>query len=419
MTTINPPPLRSPADPRHLLAGFPARLKALRTARQLSLQELAQRAGVTKAFLSLLERGANMPSAASLEALATALNVPVSTLFPDQAAAPERVSLVRAPERIAEPGPPYVSINLRDPLFLHNEFNPFIIACDRATFSAQTATVVGEQFVFMLTGCLEYAYDDVVYTLRPGDALYFNATIPHGPQKLHARHAEYFTCFVTEGYAWFDMRMHVRGGTPLPPHIPSSRPLLQRIARKVRLARLNRFELVETVSARAGLKVSTVAAIEEGRVNPSAATLLRLAHAFNLPLQYFLEPTDYPHQACFITADARVRATSAADDGAERYPLAQPLGLPLFFMPELRIYHRRHALPAPAAASGQFFVLILDGACEFRCGDAVYALNTGDALAGYARDLHGVTRVLSASVSLLHITSDMAGMVSSALERLR
>lgn len=413
------PTLRAPADPSQLLAAFPARLKALRTAHHLSLQELAERAGVTKAFLSLLERGANMPSAASLEALATALNVPVSILFPDQAAAPVRVSLVRAHERITERGAPYVSMNLRDPLFAHSEFNPFVIAFDRSTFSPQTATVVGEQFIFMLTGCLEYVYDDVVYTLRPGDAFYFNATIPHGPHKLHSRHAEYFTCFVTEGYAWFDMRMHFRGGSPLPPHLPSSRPLAQRIARKLRLVRLNRFELLETVSAHAGLKVSTVAAIEEGRVNPSAATLLRLAHAFNLPLQYFLEPTDYPHQACFITADARVRAAVAADDGVERYPLAQPLGLPLFFMPELRVYHRRRALPAPATASGQFFVFVLDGACEFRCGDAVYTLHVGDALTGYARDPHGVTRVLAPSVSLLHITSDMAGMVSSALDRLR
>lgn len=413
------PTSRAPADPSHLLAGFPARLKALRTAQHLSLQELAARAGVTKAFLSLLERGVNMPSAASLEALAMALNVPVSTLFPDQVAAPVRVSLVRAHERIVEPSPPYASISLCNPLFLHNEFTPFIIACDRATFTPQTATVVGEQFVFMLTGCLEYVFDDVVYTLRPGDALYFNAAIPHGPRALHTRHAEYLTCFVTEGYAWFDMRMHFRGGSPLPPHIPSSRPLLQRIARKLRLVRLNRFELIETVSAHAGLKVSTVAAIEDGRVNPSAATLLRLAHAFNLPLQYFLEPTDFPHQACFITADARVRAAVAADEGVECYPLAQPLGVPLFFMPELRVYHRRRTLPAPVSASGQFFAFVLDGACEFRCGDAVYALTTGDALAGYARDPHGVTRVLSTSVSLLHVTSDLAGMVSSALDRLR
>lgn len=411
--------MRAPADPDHLLAAFPARLKALRTAHHLSLQELAERAGMTKAFLSLLERGVNMPSAASLEALAQALNVPISTLFPDQAAAPVRVSLVRAHERIAEPGPPYASLNLLDPLFMQNEFHPFIIACDRKSFSPQTVTVVGEQFIFMLTGCVEYRYDDVLYTLRPGDALYFNGTIPHGPQKLHTRHAEYFTCFVSEGYAWFDMRMHFRGGSPLPPHIPSSRPLAQRIARKLRMVRLNRFEVVETVSARAGLKVSTVTAIEEGRVNPSVATLLRLAHAFNLPLQYFLEQTDYPHQACFITRDARVRAAVPAENGVERYALAQPLGVPLFFTPELRVYHHRRALPPAASVSGQFFVFVVEGSCEFRCGDAVYVLNSGDALAGYGRDPHGVVRVLSPSALLLHITSDMAGMVSSALERLR
>jgi len=410
--------LRMPADPDHLLAAFPARLKALRSARRISLHELAKRAGVTKAFLSLLERGANMPSAASLESLATALGVPVSTLFPDQAATPVRVSLVRHNERIAERGAHYVSLNLRDPLFVRNEFNPVIIACDRSTFSPQTGTTVGEQFIFMLKGSIDYVYDDVVYCLHPGDALYFNAAIPHGPQKLHTRHAEYLTCFVVESYAWFDIRMHIRSDSPLPPHVPSSRPLIQRIARKLRHVRLNRFELLETTAAAAGLKLSTIAAIEEGRVNPSAATLLRLAHAFNLPLQYFLEPTDYPHQACFCTARARGHSVSSTRDGYECYPLAQPLGVPLFFMPELRVYQRRTPVPPPAA-SGQFFVFILGGACEFRCGDAVYTLAEGDALAGYARDAHGVTRLASPSVTVLHISSDMAGMVSAALDRLR
>ncbi len=407
------------ADPEQLLAAFPARLKALRTARHLSLQELALRAGVTKAFLSLLERGANMPSAASLESLATALGVTVAALFPDQAAEPVRVSLVRRGARISEHGTQYASHNLRDPLFVRNEFNPVIIACARSTFGPQRATTVGEQFIFMLQGSIDYLYDDVVYRMRPGDALYFNAAIPHGPQQLHTRQAEYFTCFVVEGYAWFDMRMRVRGGSRLPPHVPSSRPLSQRIARKLRHVRLNRFEMLETTSANSGLKQSTITAIEEGRVNPSAATLLKLAHAFNLPLQYFLEPTDYPHEACFFTTDARVRSVAAEEGACERYPLAQPLGVPLFFMPELRVYHRGGALQAPASASGQFFVLVVDGSCEFRCGDEVCTLAAGDALTGYARDAHGLTRVLSPSATLLHITSDMAGMVSAALDRLR
>ncbi|MCX7847531.1 MAG: helix-turn-helix domain-containing protein, partial [bacterium] len=107
---LTTPRYRVPPDPDQLLAAFPQRLKALRTARHLSLHELAQRAGVTKAFLSLLERGVNAPSAASLEALAAALNVPVSALFPDEAATPLRVSFVRQAERVAERGHAYTCL---------------------------------------------------------------------------------------------------------------------------------------------------------------------------------------------------------------------------------------------------------------------------------------------------------------------
>ncbi|MCX7847047.1 MAG: cupin domain-containing protein, partial [bacterium] len=313
----------------------------------------------------------------------------------------------------------YTTLNLLNPLLLHSEFHPFVIVCERSSFTPQEVSIVGEQFVFMLSGSLDYFYDDVLYTLRPGDALYFNALVPHGPRTLHTGHAEYLTCFVTEAYAWFDMRLHFRGGSPLPPHLPSSRPLPQRLARKLRLVRLNRFELLETVSARAGLKVSTLAALEQGQVNPSAATLLRLAHAFNLPLQYFLDPTDYPHQACFTPVEARARAAVTSTQGNYRYALAQPLGAPLFFMPELHIYHRRAHLPPLATSPGQFFVFIIDGTCEFRCGDALFTLQPGDALTGYSRDPHGLTRLLTSHVSLLHITSDLAGMLATALEHMR
>ena len=57
------------------------RLRELRTARGLSLSELARRSGVGKATVSELEAGRRNPTLETLYALVTALKVPLSALY--------------------------------------------------------------------------------------------------------------------------------------------------------------------------------------------------------------------------------------------------------------------------------------------------------------------------------------------------
>jgi transcriptional regulator with XRE-family HTH domain len=59
------------------------RLRALRTARGLSLSELARRSGVGKGTLSELEGGTRNPTLETLYALTTALNRPLSAVLSD------------------------------------------------------------------------------------------------------------------------------------------------------------------------------------------------------------------------------------------------------------------------------------------------------------------------------------------------
>ncbi|MEW2293038.1 helix-turn-helix transcriptional regulator [Streptomyces sp. NPDC006743] len=59
------------------------RLRALRTARGLTLSELARRSGVGKGTLSELESGTRNPTLETLYALTTALNRPLSAVLSD------------------------------------------------------------------------------------------------------------------------------------------------------------------------------------------------------------------------------------------------------------------------------------------------------------------------------------------------
>ena len=67
------------ADPWAVRLG--AFIRARRTAARLSLRELAQRANVSKAYLSQVERGQHEPSLTVLMAIADGLGVPPATLL--------------------------------------------------------------------------------------------------------------------------------------------------------------------------------------------------------------------------------------------------------------------------------------------------------------------------------------------------
>lgn len=67
-----------------------ARVRDLRKAQGATLDQLAQRSGVSRSMISLIERGASSPTAAVLSKLAAALDVPLATLFDTAPADAER-----------------------------------------------------------------------------------------------------------------------------------------------------------------------------------------------------------------------------------------------------------------------------------------------------------------------------------------
>ncbi|NBV78983.1 MAG: helix-turn-helix domain-containing protein [Verrucomicrobia bacterium] len=70
-------------------SSFPANLKRARKARGMTLMKLAEAAGTTHGYLSLLENGQRaMPPGAMLEKIADALAVPLSELVRDDASVP-------------------------------------------------------------------------------------------------------------------------------------------------------------------------------------------------------------------------------------------------------------------------------------------------------------------------------------------
>lgn len=169
-----------------------ARLKTLRTEAGLSLSELALRSGLTKGFLSQVERGKRVPSIGRLLKVASALRQPVSSFFASAQEA-EPVSIVRRNER--RPFAPdgsrgdtnYEALTYKRP---NNILEAFIMRLPSTAERRQFMDHAGEEFVFVLRGRVELRLKDRRYTLRPGDCSHFDSSIPHIHYSTGRRQAE-------------------------------------------------------------------------------------------------------------------------------------------------------------------------------------------------------------------------------------
>ena len=162
---------------------LPHRLRTLRQ-QALSLEQLAQRTGLTKSYLSKLERGLSEPSISTVLRLAEAYGVGVSQLVgSDQNAQDELVSLVRVADREALQrgglGAEYRYESLAGRRKV-KAMEPFVVHPPRE-FPDATAVFPhpGEEFLLVLKGAIEVQVGERQFRLDAGDSLYFDSELPH------------------------------------------------------------------------------------------------------------------------------------------------------------------------------------------------------------------------------------------------
>jgi len=174
-----------PANNRSIAALEPFklsdRLRGLRTGRGLSLDVLAQRTGLTKGFLSLIERGLKAPSISTLLRLSETYQLPLGALLDEPRPTEPKYSLVRrdARKKYAREGSlygyRYEAIAYAKKL---KRMEPFIVSpplrVPRKFFQHD-----GDEMVYVLEGQVEIHLGKEKIRLTPGDCLYFDASTPH------------------------------------------------------------------------------------------------------------------------------------------------------------------------------------------------------------------------------------------------
>ncbi len=162
-----------------------SRLNKIRKDRQLSLEDLASATGFTKSYLSKIENAKKVPPIGSLSLITGALGIELSHLFQpaQEEQKPEtRASVVRATERQSVVrggttfGYDYESLGAG---FKGKRMDPFVF-----TFPCHIGEDVhfeheGQEFVFVVSGRLEFKVDQDKWDLGPGDSIYFDAALPH------------------------------------------------------------------------------------------------------------------------------------------------------------------------------------------------------------------------------------------------
>ncbi|MFB7948535.1 helix-turn-helix domain-containing protein [Kitasatospora phosalacinea] len=165
------------------------RLRALRTQNRLSLEALAAQAGVTKSYLSKVERGLSEPSISTALKLAQALGVEVGRLFSEEVE-PELVTVVRAGERTplgGAQGSRYEGIAAALP---GKQMVPFMVYPPVDGPVEAFKSHRGEEFLFVHAGHAELEFPERTVALGPGDSVYFNAAVPHRCRSTGGRAAE-------------------------------------------------------------------------------------------------------------------------------------------------------------------------------------------------------------------------------------
>jgi transcriptional regulator with XRE-family HTH domain len=153
----------------------------------MSIAELCSATGLSQGMVSKIENGNTSPSLATLRALSAALNVPVTALFRSYEEQRDAV-FVPAGEGLAierrgtRAGHEYQLLGHS----LHGDVSvePYLITLQEGSEVFPLFQHAGVEFIYVLSGSMVYRHGSSTYALNPGDSLFFDADVTHGPDEL-------------------------------------------------------------------------------------------------------------------------------------------------------------------------------------------------------------------------------------------
>jgi transcriptional regulator with XRE-family HTH domain len=163
------------------------KIRSIRESRNLTISEVAGRAGLNSVQIERIEDDIEIPSLAPLIKIARVLGVRLGTFLDDQTELGPVVSRAEDCQssairftndsKVARKHMEYHSLS-QDKAGRHME--PFLIDIDAGGQDDFTlSSHEGEEFIYILEGTVEVVYGKEKYTLRAGDSIYYDSVVAH------------------------------------------------------------------------------------------------------------------------------------------------------------------------------------------------------------------------------------------------
>lgn len=154
------------------------RIRVARRSLGKTLEEVAQKADVTRSFLSQVERGVASPSLTTLRRIAWELGIPVFLLLADESRARNAVVKKDRRQNLILPNSS-IAYQLLSP-DLNRKIEMIITTLTAGGASCDHPLAhPGEECAYLLRGCVRVTVGEEVFELEEGDTVYFDATLPH------------------------------------------------------------------------------------------------------------------------------------------------------------------------------------------------------------------------------------------------
>lgn len=163
-----------------MLQDIGPKINQLRTEKNMTLKDLAEKCNLSVAFISQIERGLASPAIISLNAIAGALDVELSYFFnmPKKDLSIVTRSYEHKPFMVKSSNYIYTELSEH---FDGRNMDVLLISIlpGREESYPAANTHAGEEFVYVLEGIVTLLYDDKKYELYPGDSAHYSSGSPH------------------------------------------------------------------------------------------------------------------------------------------------------------------------------------------------------------------------------------------------
>jgi transcriptional regulator with XRE-family HTH domain len=163
------------------------RIRNLRQLSNLTQEELAERAGLTKGFISQVERDLTSISLDSLIQILGALDEDISEFFRDSTG--EEKIVYRENDRVAIEKDKIQRFELLVPGSTNRRVEPILLTLRKGQVTPKERPHEGEEFGYVLRGRVTLRFGKEVLKLKTGECFYLSAEKEHWLQNTSSKEA--------------------------------------------------------------------------------------------------------------------------------------------------------------------------------------------------------------------------------------